>query len=551
MWWLLLLSLSPLWGWYIFDMSEEMVARADFMLEQGLQVSPSIDIFRNLGWKEVLGVGSILGLLFYALPIALVLSLFESLARSFEQRKIKWIIRLLSMSWILTPLGSGILAFSESTFLSGLIVIVCMLLCFSCARFFESLAQKTTKVSWKIQIITIIMMLLCVSHFLTNPVLHLIVKKESYEKVNPMTIVRDWLLLDNKSSNWVNSWYYGHSPIAMEREKITVFQPMVVGLIDIDEKVWKRRLSSFFVTQKKDQGTKIKFIQLNHQQNIESFLNKEFVHFVAIGEQHYESFKEKVHYWPQYSYAFFGLKPSSNIPKELYVTPQNYYGKGYSLKETPVLKRKDFLQDNGVNVFQSETNTHFKRGLGFLLSHPNYLIALLTFLLGGALIVLFRVMLIVSMKRSYLILMFPILMSYFWVPGLKQNYIFWTSDPGINSNSNELRILALNDLVLNVDLKKLEPVLEQPISDDLRVAKWQVSCMGVIYLNGNAKLKAKAVKWLDQVLENYHNYPFGFRYKMIESMVKVDPHYEKINELCKVEKHVYTRWYAENFGIGI
>jgi hypothetical protein len=216
-----------------------------------------------------------------------------------------------------------------------------------------------------------------------------------------------------------------------------------------------------------------------------------------------------------------------------------------------VLKRKEFLQDRGLNETQSNTNTHFKRGLGYLLSHPNYLLALLGLLLFGALVVLFRVMVLSSRVHLSLVFLVPLLMSYYWIPGLVQNFIFWTSDPGVSSESHELRILALNELVLKPDPKKLEPLVNQEISNDLRVAKWQVACMGTIYKYCNPELKAKAIEWLQEVLKGYHDYPFGFRYKMIESSSKIQPLYDKINKLSQDEKHIYVRWYAENFGLGI
>lgn len=556
MWWLLLIFLAPLWGWYIWDMSEAMVEKAGFMRERGLTVSPSIEIFANLSWAQVLGAGSLLGFLFYALPIALVVSLFETLARSLRQKKFKWMMRLSGMLWVVTPLGMAVHAFVSSWLASFGIAAFCMLLCGALAKLFEAIKSWTQGTSLKTRILVLGLMLLCVIHFLTHPVLHIAFQPNAYAKVNAMTVVRDWLLLDQKSSHWVNSWYYNHTAIAMEREKITTFQPMVVGLIDINPKIWQKRLSSFFASRPKDHGQKIKFIQIKSKEAIEEYLKKDFVHFIAIGAGQYENMKNRVKSWPRYSYAFFGTNPIPYIPKEVYFTPQNFYGKaytrlGYNLKETPVLKRKDFLQDVGVNQIQTDTNTHFKRGLGFLLSHPSYSLSLLFLLLSGALIVLFRLMILVGKANPWLMLAFPVLMSYYSIPGMIANIAFWTEEPGIESASNELRILALNELVLNPDCKKLQSVLKQDLAGDLRVAKWQVACMGTIYKSCSSDSKQKAVAWMKLILDHYHEFPFGFRYKIVEAAVKMRPLNERIHQHSKEEKHVYVRWYAENFGLGI
>lgn len=556
MWWLLLALLAPLWGWYIWDMSETMVARADFMQSRGLIVSPSIEIFKTLGWREILGAGSLLGFLFYALPIAMVVSLFEALARSFSSRKVKWILRGMSLLWIFSPLGMAIRAFCSSILLCFLLGVLCMLVCFCLARLLELIHQKTNGSSFKRRVFVVILMMISVSHFLTHPVLHIAFQPQAYKNVNAMTLVRDWLLLNENSSHWVNSWYYNHTAIAMEREKITVFQPMIVGLVDIDEKVWLSRFRSFFAYHPKDHGTKIKFLHLKPNEPIKDYIEKDFVHFVAIGAHRYQQLQKEVESWPEISYAFFGTKPHPNIPQEVFYTPQNYYGKpytrwGFRLKETPVLKRKDLLQDVGLNEFQSKANNHFKGGLAFLLTHPNYSIPLLILILTGALVILFRLMLLTSLINPWLVLLLSLLMSVYWIPGLKNNVLFWTSEGGLESKSPELRILALNELSMNPLPKKLSQLLNEEMSDDLRIAKWQVSCMAAIYKNNTDHEKQKALRWIQKVLDQYHDYPFGFRYKLIEAAVKMAPLYDRINKLSRSEKHIYVRWYAENYGLGI
>ena len=116
--------------------------------------------------------------------------------------------------------------------------------------FFEWVSSKGKVVQAKHGIVVVAMMTLCVSHFLTHPVLKIATDPKSFEDADAMTLVRDWLLLNKQGENWVNSWYYNHSPLIMEKEMVTAFQPLVIGVVDLDQRYWRNRLLAFLLNVK-------------------------------------------------------------------------------------------------------------------------------------------------------------------------------------------------------------------------------------------------------------------------------------------------------------
>ncbi len=557
LWWILLAVLSPLWGYYVWDLSDHILSKADYLENNQVLTSPAIDIFRNLSWSHILGVGSLLGFLFYALPLALILALAESIASSFQSNKIKWIIRILSLAWLFSPLGDVLLAFSGSFFMGLLLAILCLGLTIYLSKLLCFIKRHSCDASIKRVLIVSAIILFCVSHFLTHPVLHVAVNSKEYSQIDSMALVRDWLLLNEKGHNWVNSWYYNHTAIAMEKELITTFQPMVVGTIGINQVLWNRKFASFFTSLKGRRGQRIKFLKLSDSDNLRELLNKKHIDFLAVGDQLYSKLESRSKLWPKGSFSFFqsNLKKKLNL-SENYYTPQNFYGKkyfrwGYQFQETPILLRKDHIQDKGFNERQSTVLSRHKRGLGFMISSPSIIVSLLILILSGALFTLYRLMIFISYKQKWALLIFPIIMSPFWFHGLMSNINFWTNLNNETDPPYEIKILKYHKSARETNTELVNEILQGSISDDMRIGMWQVSNLGKSYPTNTPENKTKIESWLSKIIQDFDKFPFNFRYKIIEAVAHIPKLYPNIDAVCRHETHPYVRWYAEDCGFGL
>jgi len=496
-----------------------------------------------------------LGFLFFALPLAMVQALVEAIALTFKSRGCAWSFRLMGLVWVLTPLGQSIFSYA-SVWVSVLMIFLMVMSTRGCAYLFEKLQLKGQHHKWFNKGLVMVGMLLCLSPFLTHPVLHIAFKPKLYQEIDSMTLVRDWLLLNENGENWVNSWYYNFTAIAMERERITNFQPMVVALLDIDEAVWKNRLSAYFSTHKGQRMQYIKFIKVNEQEDFSEYINKGYVDFIAIGYQHKASSLARVAKCPVHSYAFFDPDPNAKIDDQHDITPKNFFGTkyerwGYIYQKTPLLLRKDEIQDEGYDYAQTKVLQRNKKALGKILSSPFTLGALLLVLLGGALIVLYHLLLFLLKLNPMLPSVIFMMVTPIWFPRLTSNCKFWTSLEVQNPKAKELIILQLNQLYAKPNAAGLEQILTQPMSSDMRIAMWQVACMGKGYSKSSREVKVEIVRWMNTVMTNYANYPFNFRYKIIEAAAQIPTLIESLDQLCKSEKHPYVRWYAESYGYGV
>jgi hypothetical protein len=221
----LLLLLGPIWGWHLFDMGEWVGARAEYLRLKGGQPHSVLSVFGECGIAEVYQSGALLGFLFLAWPWALWLGLLESLIFGIKSRTSRWLGRVVGVLVAWLALGDLIWPFASTTpsliwaMLLSLAIPALASKCFTVFR--NGGLEPITSRPWLLVILMIPFFLSAVIH----PVWDYWLRPHRFEGLLPGTVIRDMLLLNRDGEHWFNNWYYDHSPLLMERERVTHFSP--------------------------------------------------------------------------------------------------------------------------------------------------------------------------------------------------------------------------------------------------------------------------------------------------------------------------------------
>ena len=557
LWWAGLILLAPLWGSHIWELREQILARADFQQSMGLSISPSIELFQNLSWSQVFGVGSLLGFLFLALPLAMVMALIESLALSVRSIKWRWGIKLVGQLWFFTPLGETLSAFTSSMVWTIFAWVSLFGLTLGISKIVEMVRRHLPKLRMKVLLLVCFALSLSVSHWISHPIWHMVFYSKQYENIDAMTLVRDWFLLDENGDNWVNDWYYNHTVFPMEKERITHFQPMLIGVMDVDSS-WNRHLLTFSTDKKGWRGQRTHLIPLMTDHEWDLWLGKGLLDIVAVDSKHLTELADRAKKCPEGSVIFLGPLKTAKINGLVQISKiSEFYGGvyerwGYRLKHTPVVDRKDQIQDHGFDLLQSQVMNRHKRALGGLLSSPVLLTSTLALMMLSFLWFLIQITLCLVQKNRLILWAIIVLSSPFWLSGLMQNSSFWKDQVNDTQNSTERKLLRYHRSFVKIDHQLTHEVLNQTLNQDRRLAMWQVACLGAAYhATKDRSIRSKITEWMKVALKSYPDYPFNMRYKLIEAASAMPELLDLLDQVCREEKHPYVRYYAEGYGLGV
>ena len=363
-----------------------------------------------------------------------------------------------------------------------------------------------------------------------------------------LTTARDWFLLNEKGQHWLNSWYYDSAPILMERDRVTVFQPMVVALVGPELKAWKDWLGVHFSSPNTPWSQPIFFLEASEPSELDSPLFKDEVDYVILDSSLAD--KDLSHLWPKDSYCYFhrGIWKEADgqlrHDQNTFRADKELFSDGYFF-HTPLIKRRDLIRKQGLDPEQTKLTTHYKTLLFQILSQPVWMGSLGLFGGLGFLICLAWVISPFAAKRSYLLPAIGIILSILQ-PGMWKDSLQYRLLNDENNFWDQHEILKVASFTLNASDVKL--ILSQPETTDARLRMLRWLAIGRAYPKMPQDIKLEIVKKLSPDVENYSKIPFNLRYKLLDACAKILPLHGALKKFVSEEEHPYVRWYARDKG---
>jgi hypothetical protein len=556
-----IIFLGPVWGDQLIALTSLIKDRADFLLSLGEKPHPILGNYEELGFFDRWRCGSLLGALFFSLPLALSSALIESIARQMKHESWRWLSRgTLFIPWVWFQ--GGLIhhfAISPWTHLWGwaLVITLPILLGEGLERL---LKNRKTLFPQKTLWILICALALSLLPTLLHPVWDLFLSPRQHPDLDKkfgentsasirLTTARDWFLLNEDGQHWFNTWYYGAAPLLMERDRVTNFQPMVVAMVGIDPKTWGKYHQVHFSEHIGFQGPRLRFFEPKHHTDLDNPIFRDQVDYVAMSSKMVS--KDFVPPWPDGSYGFFAggnWKDADGKTKH----DQNTFWKkrekvpGGTLYRTPLVERKFQLWNEGLDPEQTALTKNFKTLLFKILNSPSWMGTLGIFGGLGFLVCLTWILSAISRKHSKILILFGLTATVLQGGTWNQAIQFRTAPEG-QGFWNEHEILKKASFTL--EPSDVVVVLNQAPAEDarLRVLQWLV--MGRSFSNVSPKLQKRIEERMGRVIESYSELPFYMRYKLLDACFRIKSLHPALKEKVKNEFHPYVRWYARDKGL--
>lgn len=555
-----ILLLGPVWGNQLTDINSLIEDRADYLKSIGGKPHPILEIYAELSLYDRWKCGSLLGALFFSLPLALVSSFIESAVRVSASRQWRWIIRLsLTIPWIYFH-GGLIHHFSSSVWLGAYGWITLLGLPMFFGDIFENFLNRWKEhypkgTRWK----TLLVPSLILLPILIHPVWSLFLSPRNYPELDKrfgtgtsdsirLTTARDWFLLNKDGRHWFNSWYYGSAPLLMERDRVTQFQPMVVALIGIDKKKWFPWLGAHFSADPSQRGQPIYFFEPESASDLDGPLFRDEVDYVALDSTMAD--KGFTDSWPSGSFGFFSNQSWEKADGVTYHDLKTFLSKeekrpGGSFYRTPLIERKEEIWSKGMNTEQTLVTKRFKKLFFEVQSRPLWMGALATFGGVGFLVFFAWALSPVAKSRPSMLPVIGVLCTFLqfenWGDALrfqleKEGEGFWNEYEVLKESSFALRAADVQD------------VLKQPRAEDARIRILQWLIMGRAYPYMNKDIKKKIEAKIAPEIETYSSLSFNLRYKLLDACSGIIPLHSDLKKEVAKERHPYVRWYARDKG---
>lgn len=547
--------LSWFWGEHVHEMAKVINSRSEYLQSLGIQTSLSLKVFHHLNFTHQWGVGSLYSFFFLNFPFALLFALQESTLIFIPKNKHKWGIRIcffLIITFIFHPFFSS---FSNKTFSYSCFLFLLFITPILISHILYQIHTHTQLFNAKKHsFIALFTIVLCLSPYITHPVWHIIFKPKTYSEINSKTLIRDWFLLNENGENQINEWYYQNSPIASESERVTIFQPLLVGTFQLNLNTWKKELLwGFSQPIKGHPGQRIRFIKFNSFEEAHANLKKGLIDYLCLdskdGQHTLKTLKENELNNSTYGYFTQSSKKSLGISNEFnysnFLGQEIYWGE-QSISSSPLMRRVNELRTNKYNLKREVNVRYFKKFIGSFFSNSK-LSSFLILGLGLSLAALcLRLFSTFSKSLPTLYLFFVALVLWRISPVIAQNFNYWNQSP----ESTYSKIFHYHQQSIKYNENSLKNILKTPIPEDRRLAMWVIQIIGSSYQQTTEPLKLEIKKRLFSLKENYHKQPVNFRYKYIEALAQIPDCYPVLETLLKEEKHLYIRWYAEKYGFG-
>lgn len=575
LWLLLIPLLAPVWGRGLLPVAGKVVQRLEFLLAAGVPLTDSLGFFQRIDTEIVLGVGLLLGTLFFNLPIAMVLSLSESFVRRLRFERGKKIARAIAFLLALLLFAPMILHYAGFNLWSLWAFLLLFLLPPFWFELMEKLRRRAIKGTGLVSLpLSLICFLFIVSPFLTQPAWHLTLHPEKYREFNLMTLVRDWFLLDDEGGGFVNDTYYAYASYMAEHGRVTVFNLPVIGLSGETAVQARTAIERYSVARKGQMAytehRRAWVLNYDNPKRLLEDLQTDRIDFAAIslneagelsgGELDAVSDDALVilttRRGDQREWKGKRLMDMEDLRQSWMFEYEEGLGSGsYRFSPTPLLTRLRKLSDAG---WQPDSYSDFLLMRGVVLGN----------LMGGGFRTFLFLALVLVSATAYgnflflagprfrgvpLLAVLAVLALGVPVTGeLKSNLRAWrslTDSDGVESP--EKRMLELRRAEDEPDMERAKRILERGLHGDKRVAMWQISLLGKCAKRADGDLRRQIVDLFRAKAESIQDEPLNFRYKFIEAAAGLRELHPALEQMLKGEQSLYVRWYAEDWGIGL
>lgn len=556
LWIALTFLLSPFLGHHYEQISFFIQERADFLKQYQVKPSPSLKYFQESNFSIKFGVGSLYSFFFFSFPIALWLSIWEMLV---QYLKGNWRILVRGSAWFLfiyfyaLPLSAFIFHWAYGVYF----ILCCFLSSYFGAKWVYYISWRSRLNPKKFLGFTFTIFIVLLLPYIIHPVIHIVTSPEDYKNVNKLTLIRDWALLNEEGKNVINDWYYKYSPYASEMERITAFQPLVVGVLKIEKQSWFSYFKQHFVEGRGVWGQRLVIVQIDNFSEGVRALKNGWLDYLAIGEEYQREDLSGLETCEPDSFAFFvkdrSVLLSSAIQKYSIYDKKNYWGGvqnwfGKKVYSTPLTRRIDKLRERGFIPAISEQKRKMKSFLAQVLSREKLRMLLLLFLGMGTILLLGYVMFSLSEMLTFLPWLIILLLLLFTVSHINQNFSFWEEKgKPVVSDNIFLRIKRMHLAWSNSDYN-IEEIIKKDFDPDFRIAMWELALLGRHYLSIHKDGQKMVEQKFLLLTKAYPSWPVNCRYKFVEAISKIPFLHRHLEELLKKEEHLYVRWYAEMYG---
>jgi hypothetical protein len=549
------LLLAPIYGWHLWAMGEIITERATLLQSSGQTAHPILSLYTQLSSWDIGKAGALLGMMFLAWPWALALAIQETLASAISATWARFTLRTGTLTLISFWLWPELEPFLWEHWMWGYTISILV--------FFPPLLtwMLASVAGTKIQLTRARRYLACALVFGfvlalgSHPVWSLWTHPEQSAGLNKIPLIRDFLLLDEQGNDWVNEWYYGSSPLLMERERVTSFQPMMVGFFGVKLDSWRPLFIYCFREHDPRFRRDISFLPLELDDDPEVLMRRGVIDYLALAP----AFRNHLKTWdlPKGSYGVYheGLRSldpyfvanGDQAPFEY--DRQNYYQKVGKYTESPLTIRFKPLQKMGffpdmMKAFQSSKLRFFK-----VMKEGKGVWAFATLILLGM-----AATLIISLQwliriRFLWVLVILWLGSMSWL----DRYQFWVHEVAHAPHSDQQTIwttlIQWHQRAIAKNKSDIENLLTSDFSEDSRIFMLQVSVLGRGFETLDQDQKKLAQKEIDHVLLKYHDSSLNVRYKMIDAFAHLAACRIPLKVLLRDERHPYVHWYAADRGI--
>lgn len=551
---------SVIWGSYLLDLSEAMAQKVEFLKANGAQASPSLMYFVNAGLVDILGAGSLYGFFYLSLPQALLFALGESVIVEFKRRELRIISRGLIQVLYWLVFYSLISAYADGVLLYAWAALVAIFLPLLVSRGLEKTSELWEEKGSKLTLLYGCLALgWLVLPFVTNPILDSQLRKEKYEHIESLTLLRDWVLLDEEGQNLINEWYYRFSPYAAEYSGVTVFQPLLIGVCQVRMDLWQNYLRYGFPKKKGENGDRVQFVKTDDFYKAMEWLKSGKIK-ILFCDSEIKGFNDQVVKDVSEEDLFF-LANRGRAGKALkrfsLLTRQEFFGDpvpwgAKKLRSTPVMRKVIDLRKSGFDEKQTaEIKKYQTLCSKWTTSLYSLLAVLIPAFIGAGLY--FIIWLSLAGGRSIWILAIVALLFSPWViTSVVSNVKAWMElyDEPPGYQTPEARLKQYHYTYRILDQVTIDDILSRPLSEDSRLAMWEVQVLGRYYNHTTEVYKEKIVQYLKKNARNYLQGTINYRYKFLASISRIKALRPEMEKLSRQEKHLYVRWYAESFGYG-
>jgi hypothetical protein len=555
LWIIYTIFLGPIYGWHLHGLGDLIQERADFLSSKGGQPHQILNWYHDISFLDVWASGSLLSFMFFAWPWACIMAVQETLALQFRDWK-RWGLRALGLSLAWLTLSHEFVPFFGDTWMwiYGLSIVLgapCVVgggieFVIDCSRTGSELTegkmghspwQNGSLKKWILGLNFFLWSLAILSH----PVWHQWVQPQAYEKLNKIPVIRDMLLLNEDGHDWINTWYYGSSPYLMERERVTRFQPMMVGLMAMNETWWKPALVHGFRGDSHGSSQKIHFFNLEMDDDIDTLIRHGKVDYVAIASDVVD--RVDTSEWPKTSFGVFHMQEVENGPNV--ITPKTYYIRSGPYTESPITLRSYEIQRKvGHQPWLMKAFISSKMRLKDVLADSNTIFALSFLIILGLGAVIW--ILIGMVQRSSLLLLLILGMAFIY-PNWRERADFWHHElweDCSGGDSQWSQILLWHGWALDAQKHNVIVVIDHGFSKDARIKMLQISVLGRGYSLLKAEEKVKANERIFEALNAYDKSPLNMRYKIYDAFGSIEEVKQKLSQCYAGEDHPYVLWYA-------